>query len=299
MVSISKNLAAWMLGIAALTLTGCSPEEPSDKAPPDYTIAKLAKSQGKYRFGVTDTIAVDFSEKIDTGALALTFTPDQGIEKRFSSQARLLIYGKNKSSGTTHFTVNSPFTVGVAGLKDLGGNSRAGATESFQPYWWSDRDFADTAFTGFDSLFATDSTWADGSSFSDSLIVEGSLDFNNNVGREDRQDFKLIKLVPPDTFKVIATFPKALNLRVQIAGPFNIATLDSVLRPFDFAKGFYSDSTKGKGTLTAQFTADYSKHDDLLGSSSAPAIYAIRLSVPENQEGFYRLGLSLHRKKRL
>jgi hypothetical protein len=296
--SINRFPAALLLGGSLFLLSGCDKGESSDKTPPDYTIAKLEKALGKYRYGVTDTITVDFSEKIDTSALSLTLTPPQGIETRLASQTRLLIYGKNKSSGASHFTVNSPFTATMAGLKDLDGNGRTLATESFQPYWWADKDFTDTTFTGFDSLFLDSLTWADGSPLTDSLVAEGSLDYNNNFGREDRQDFKIIRLVPPDTFKVIATCSKTVNLRMQIAGPFPPDKLDSVLASYNFNSSFYSDSTKNKGTLTFQFSADYSKHDIALGGASNPGIYAIRLSIPPDQEGFYRLGLTIRKLKR-
>lgn len=294
-----RFLALMASGLTLLALGGCEPEEPSDKKPPDYTIAKADTSHGKYRFGVTDTLSIGFSEKIDTAALALTFSPSQGIETRWQSLTRLLVYGKNKSSGATHFTVNSPFAATLAGLKDLEGNGRSAITLDFQPYWWSDRDFTDTLYNGFDSLFASDSTWGDGSPFADSLVTEGSLDFNNNIGREDRQDFKLIKLIPPDTFKITATCPKGVNLRIQIAGPFPASALDTLLATYNFANAFYADTAKTKNSLTYSFTADYSKHDNALGSASAPGIYAIRLSIPGDQEGFYRLGLGLHRKKRI
>ncbi|GEM_PF-3697924 len=288
-----------MLSIT-LSLTGCSPEESPDKTSPD-PIIKLPKSQGKYLFGVTDTIVVDFSERIDTAALAPTFEPPQSIGYRFSGQNRLLIFGTNASTGVPHFNINSPFTVTLAGLKDLAGNGQAAVVESFQPYAWTDRDFLDTTFTGYDSLFSADSTkWADGSDISDSLITEGSLDFSNNLGTEDRQDFKIMRLYAPDTLHFGATCSKSLNLRVQIAGPFAPASLDSVLKDFKFNTGsFYSDSTKTKGSLAYGFIADFFKHNDRLGSPAAPGIYVIRLSIPEDTEGFYRLGLRLRKYKRV
>lgn len=299
-INPGRFLALVVSVLSLLSLGGCGPEEPSDKQPPDYTIAKADPSHGKYRFGVTDTLSIGFNEKIDTAALALSFSPSQGIETRWQSLTRLFVFGKNKSSGATHFTVNSPFTATLAGLKDMEGNGRSAISLDFQPYWWSDRDFTDTLYNGFDSLFATDSTWGDGSAFADSLVTEGSLDFNNNIGREDRQDIKLIKLVPPDTFNITASCPKGVNLRVQIAGPFppTQAGLDSVAK-YNFAGSFHADTAKTKFVLTYGFSARYEDHDNLLRSASAPALYAIRLSIPGDQEGFYRLGLGLHRKKRI
>jgi hypothetical protein len=131
------------------------------------------------------------------------------------------------------------------------------------------------------------------------LITEGSLDFNNNIGREDRQDFKLIKLAPPDTLNLRVTCPKGVSLRFQIAGPFDPAKAEAELAVYNFASAFYADTAKTKTVMTYSFSADYKKHDDLLQNASAPAIYAIRLSIPGDQEGFYRLGLGLHRKKRM
>jgi hypothetical protein len=297
-----RFVTAALLGMSTLSLltvlTGCSPEESSDKAPPDHII-NLPMSQGKYRYGVTDTIVVDFSEKIDTSALAIYFTPAQGVASRYKSQSRLAVFGTNNSAGAAHFTVNSPFTMGLTGLKDLAGNGRPAISEMFQPYAWADRDFLDSTFTGYDSLFAADSAkWMDGSSLADSFVVEGRLDINNNRGEGDRQDFKIIRMVAPDTLKLVLTCPKGLNLRTQIAGPFPTDKVDSIFAVYDFAKSFFTDSTKTKGSLAYTFNADYSKHDDLLGSPSAPGIYFIRLSIPLDSEGFYRLGLRLIKRKK-
>lgn len=295
-----RFLASLSLGLSMLALGGCSPQESSDKTPPDYTIAKADTAHGKYLFGVTDTLSIGFSEKIDTGALVVEFSPAQGIEKRWSTRTRMLVHGKNKSAGTTHFTINSPFTATLSGLRDLEGNGRSPIVLSFQPHWWSDRDFTDSLFDGFDSLYATDSTWGDGSPFSQPLATEGRLDRQANLSRdEDRQDFKVIKLVPPDSLYITATSPKNMNLRIQIAGPFRPEKVDSVLANYVPAtESFFADSTRNRGTVSHTFSADYGDHDDVLGSPSAPGVYAVRLSIPEDQEGFYRLDLRLHRKKR-
>jgi hypothetical protein len=279
-------------------LTGCSPEETSDQSPPDHII-NLPMSQGKYRYGVTDTIVVGFSENIDTSALAVAVSPSQGVGTRLKSQSRLLIFGTNNSAGASHFTVNSPFTLTLTGLRDQAGNGRTAITESFQPYAWADRDFLDTTFSGYDSLFAADpAKWMDGSSLADSFVVEGRVDINNNRGEGDRQDFKILRMVAPDTLKLVLTCPKGLNMRAQIAGPFPENKVDSIFENYDFAKSFFSDSTRTRGSLSHTFNADYSKHDDLLGSPSAPGIYFIRLSIPLDTEGFYRLGLRLIKRNR-
>jgi hypothetical protein len=302
----SRFIRASIMGISILSLslcllaglTGCSPEESSDQSPPDHII-NLPMSQGKYLYGVTDTIVVGFSENIDTSALAMMITPSQGIGASAKNPSRLLIYGTNKSAGASHFTVNSPFTLTLTGIRDHAGNGRTAITESFQPYAWADKDFLDTTFSGYDSLFAADSgKWMDGSSLADSFVVEGRVDINNNRGEGDRQDFKILRMVAPDTLKLVLTCPKGLNMRAQIAGPFPADKVDSVFENYDFSKSFFSDSTRNKGSLTHAFNADYSDHDDLLGSPSAPGIYFIRLSIPLDTEGFYRLGLRLIKRKK-
>jgi len=301
---ISDFTRAAVLAAGALILHGCIQGQTPDSAdsPPDYTIPNLAKSQGKWRYGVTDTIAVEFSEKIDTASLALTFTPPASIGYRMDGSSRLLIFGLKQDAGATHFIVNSPFTLGIAGLRDLAGNGRPAATESFQPYYWGDRDFLDSSFQGFDSLFLDDSTWADSTRmYSDTLLAEGRLYFNGNGNLEDRQDFKLIRLTPPDTFKINVYCPRNVNMRMQIAGPFPSGSQDSILENYSFPTGkrtFYADTNHARGILSAQFAADFNAHDSLLLSSAAPGLYAVRLSVPEDQEGFYRVqAVARHRKR--
>lgn len=295
---LTSKSAGALIMISLLFLGGCGPEEPSDKTPPEYTIAKADTSHGKYRFGVTDTLSIGFDEKIDTAALSLTFLPEQGISHRWQSLTRLLIFGKNKSSGANHFTINSPFTATLSGLKDMDGNGRSAASIDFLPYWWSDRDFTDSKFDGLDSLYATDSTWADGSPFSQVLVTEGVLDnLVNSTAGADPKDFKVIKLVPPDTFYITAVCKKSMNLRVHIAGPFKPEKADSVFKDYNpVTESFFADSTRNRGTLTHSFSTDYGKHHDVLGSPSSPGLYIIRLSVPEDQEGFYRLDMRLQRK---
>ncbi len=67
-------LALSLIVCLSMCLIGCDKPAESDSTPPDHII-NLQKSQGKCRFGVTDTLSIEFSEKIDTGALALDFTP--------------------------------------------------------------------------------------------------------------------------------------------------------------------------------------------------------------------------------
>lgn len=283
-------LSAW----AILSLTGCNSPETTDDTPPDHII-KVENTQGKYRFGVTDTLVIDFNEKIDTGALELEFDPDTFIKHRFADAGRLQVFGTEKSHGGAHFTVEMPaLTLTLANLRDRAGNKSPEIVQTFYPYPWLDKDYLDTSFTGYDSLFSSDSEWADGSPMSDSLVTEGSLDFNSNFRREDRQDFKIVKLEPPDTLKVRLTHAKNLSVRMQVAGPFAPETLDSVLADYDFKASFF-DSTSGQGKLAHTFHADYSEHHRILGSPSAPGIYVIRLSIPADTEGFYRLGLRLRK----
>jgi hypothetical protein len=290
--------AAIFTGLVVLSLYGCnSAESPSDKTPPDHMI-NLPQSQGKYRFGVTDTVTVDFSEKIDTSALALDFTPAEGIDHRFQSPTRLLIFGKNRLYGSNYFNVNSPFTVVFSGLRDAHGNGQPRIEESFLPYSWVDKDFIDSNFRAFDSLFATPSTWIDGSDMTDSLVTEGAMDYNNNIGLEDRQDFKLVRLVPPDTLSILLTTRKNLNMKFQIAGPFDTTDIVKTIAAYSFDSSFYTDQTGGQGKLAYKFSAKYEDHDKKLGSPSAPGIYAIRLSIPADFEGFYRLGVKLRKLQR-
>ncbi len=258
----------------------------------------LEKSQGKYRFSVTDTIAIDFSEAIDTAGLAIAVSPQEGLQHRFQGRDRLLIFGTAKTSGTPHFNIDSPFSLTLAGLKDLAGNGRGEISESFAPYAWADRDFIDTTFNSYDSLFTPDSMWVDGTPLTDTIVTEGWLNFNNNFGKEDRQDFKIVRMVPPDTLKLSLACSKSLNLRMQIAGPFPEKGLDSALADFSFTdSSFYSDSTRTRGILASQFTADFTTHFHVFHDSQKAGIYAVRLSIPENTKGFYRLGLRVLRGK--
>ncbi|MDQ3003566.1 MAG: Ig-like domain-containing protein [Fibrobacterota bacterium] len=289
--------AALVLGWTALSLSGCGAEEESDNTPPD-PIINAVKSQGKYRFSVTDTLSIEFDEKIDTSKIAIAISPSQGTEFRFKGQSKLLIYGTLKTSGTSHFTINSPFSVTLAGLKDLAGNGTATISESFTPFVWTDREFVDSTFNSYDSLFATDSTWIDGTPHSDSMVAEGVLDSKVNFGSEDYQDYKIIKLFAPDTLNLILNSAKSMNTTMMISGPFAENDLDKTLLGYDFNKSFHIDSTRSTGAAFHKFVATFDNHDALLGSPAAPGIYVIRVAIPRNYEGFYRLGLKLNKRKR-
>jgi hypothetical protein len=289
--------AALVLAWAALSLSGCGADEESDNTPPD-PIINAVKSQGKYRFSVTDTISIEFDEKIDTSKIAVAISPSQGTEVRYKGQTKIQIFGTKETAGKTHFTINSPFSVTLAGLRDLAGNGTATISESFTPFVWTDREFVDSTFKSYDSLFATDSTWIDGTPLSDTMVAEGVLDSKVNFGTEDYQDYKIIKLFTPDTLNVVLNSAKSMNTTMMIAGPFAEKDLEKTLLAFDFTKSFQIDSTKSTGTTSHKFVATFDKHFTALGSPSAPGMYVIRVAIPRNYEGFYRLGLKVGRPKR-
>ena len=298
MVSVYPNwiLAASMA--AALALAGCSPEEPSDKAPPDYTIAKLAKSQGKYRFGVTDTIQVDFSEKIDTTALAPTFEPAGGAGFKFAGQNRALVFGTLKTHSSTHFLINGgTATLTLAGLKDLAGNGRSPVVESFLPYPWVDRDAVDTTFSGYDSLTRDTNVWIDGTPVGDSLIAEGALDFKQTIGTIDFQDAKMVAVKAGDTLMAGISTRKDLNLTFKVAGPFAPAGFDSTLKAFDLDSALATSTTEAKGSTALRVYANPDTYRRKFGSYDAQGLYVIFVTIPQFKEGFYRLGVRIRKFK--
>lgn len=298
-------LAAFM-GAMILSMAGCAREEPStDSTPPDHMI-KAPKSQGKYRFGITDSITIEFSENIDTGALNLGFSDPTGIAYRFLSLRKLYLYGTKSTYGSRHFPVNSPFTMTLTGLKDLAGNGRLVIEETFLPYTWADRDFLDTTFDRYDTLYSG-ANWVDGTPVTDTFAIEGSLDFLQNFGRPDIYDYKVLRVAAPDTVDVLLTTSKEINFYIQIAGPFKAEGFDSVLTQFNFEsassnpdgpKRLFSDSTGSKGRASHQFIANLEDHKWVLGSYDAPGLYVVRLVIPQKKEGFYRL-ISRIRKSRL
>jgi hypothetical protein len=299
---VSRNFydrlgAVLALGSAVLTLAGCGPQEETDSTPPD-PIIKLDKSQGKYRFGVTDTIDVFFTEPIDTAALAVAIAPSQGLAYRFKTNMRLQIFGTEKSSGASHFTLKAPFSLTLAGLKDLSGNGRhEEISDAFQPYPWVDRDLVDNSFNGYDSLYADSTHWVDGSPMIDTIVTEGHMDFNAILDQDDRQDIKIVRLAPPDTLKLALTCAKTLNLKMQVSGPYPEDSVDAYVNKNRFADALFTDSTRTKGILSTRFVADFDTHFDKLHDASKPGIYVIRLSIPVETEGFYRLGLKVAKRK--
>jgi hypothetical protein len=279
---------AWAALSIAGCLAGCGPQESSDGTPPDHII-NLEKAQGKYRFGVTDTIVFDFSEEIDTSALVVAFDPKEGIAYDVAPR-RLRIYGKNAAHGSAYFNINSPFSATLSGLRDLAGNGRSSVTESFQPYTWVDRDNLDSAFDGYDSLFLNDSIWVNGTPATDSLITEGALDFKQTVGRIDYQDVKIIEVQGGDTLLANLATRKDLNLTFRIAGPFSPVGFDSTLKAFDLDKSLDSANTGTRGSAFLKATADLGDFKRKFGNSEAKAFYALFISIPQSKEGFYRIG---------
>lgn len=298
-------MAAFMLAMT-LSMSGCAREEPSDDSTSPDHIIKAPMSQGKYRFGITDTIAIEFSENIDTGSLDLGFSDPTGMAYRFQGLRRVQVYGTKNTYGTPHFPVNTPFTMTMTGLKDKAGNGRPVIEESFLPYTWADRDFLDTTYDWIDTLYSG-ANWVDGTPITDTLTIEGSLDFDQNFGRPDLYDYKVIRVAAPDTVDVLLTTRKDINLKMQIAGPFRASDFDSVLKQFKFesastnpngAKRLFSDSTGTKSRASHKFVANLEDHKWVLGSYDAPGLYVVRLVIPQGKEGFYRL-YSRIRKSRL
>lgn len=276
-------------------LVGCDKPAESDSTPPDHII-NLQKSQGKYRFGITDTIAIDFSEKIDSGALDLVFTPPEGIDHQLVDGSKLLIFGKNKTYGGSSFIVNSPFTLAITGLRDLKGNGQPRIEESFAPYLWADQDFVDANFKGaYDSLNATDSTWIDGSPSTDTMVTEGSLDFKLPPGTLDYQDIKVVKVKGGDTLYTSLTTRKNLDLSILVAGPFPIEGLDSTLKIFDYKTVVDSAQTLASGFANLKTVADFTLYRRKLGNPDALGLYVFIISVPPKNEGFYRLGVQIRK----
>jgi hypothetical protein len=300
---VSRNFydrlgAALVLGSAVLSLTGCGPQEESDSTPPD-PIIKLEKPQGKYRFGVTDTVDIFFTEPVDTSAVAVAIAPSDGLAYRFKTNMRLQIFGTEKSSGVSHFMLSTPFTLTLAGLKDQAGNGQHGEiSETFQPYAWVDRDLIDAGYAGVDTLFNGLNNWVDGSPMTDTIVTEGRLDFKEDLGTEDRVDVKIVRIAPPDTLKLALTCAKSLNVKMQVFGPYPENQLEDLVKKNGFTDTVFSGSTLTKGTSTTQVIPDFLVHKAKLEDSDKPGIYAIRLSIPVETEGFYRLGLKLAKYKK-
>lgn len=292
-----KGAAGMLLAALVLVLSGCGREETSsDGASPDHMI-KAPRSQGNWRFGVTDTLVMEFSEPIDTAALDLRFSDSAGVGFAFKGRKQALLFGTRRTFGAGHFPINTPFTMAMLGLRDDAGNGRPAIEETFLPWWWADRDFIDKSFRGYDSLFSGDTAWVDGSSMKDTLIAEGALDFRENFGDEDRVDIKIVRLVAPDTLDIVITAKRDLPFNLQLAGPFKAEGLDTALA----SSGAFPNPAvvSRNGVISASQRADYQAHDVKLGSPSAPGIYALRISLNTAEtEGFYRIQLKLRKLKK-
>jgi hypothetical protein len=284
-----------LTGTIFLSLMGCGMEEQtSDTTPPDHII-NLPNPQGKYRYGVADTITVDFGEPIDTAALAVTFSPAVGIAHAFRDANTLLVFGGLKHHGQNHFPVNLNFTMTLAGLKDLHGNGLPAVDAAFQPDAWADSDYFVPNFASFDSLFSSDTRWMDSSSqATDSLITEGSLDFFHFPPEPlDIDDFKLIRLKGADTVNARLTTRKDVDIKLQVYGPFKT---DTSLAGISLDTALFTGSTGASGRLEVKFNTSIEVHAHKLGGSfDAPGIYVIRMTLPQDQEAFYRLGLRIHK----
>lgn len=276
----------------------------SDVDSPDH-IVKAPKSQGKYRFGITDTIAIDFSEDIDTAALGFDFTDSAGIGWSFQGRRKVNLFGTRRNYETSHFPINSPFTLTLTGLRDLAGNGNPSLDIPFEPYAWVDRDFLDSTFDWYDTLYSGADTWLDGTPVTETFLTEGALDYAENFGDVDRYDFKVLSMPAPDTLVVSLSARRGLNVRMYVAGPFKPATFDSLLDAYRFetapttgegTKVLLKDSTWAIGTVTRRFDASLFDHKAVLDDYDAPGLYVIRLGLPEGQEGFYRLSVQVKRR---
>lgn len=284
-----------LAGSLVLSLGGCGTEDKSDTTPPDHII-NLPKSQGKYLYGAADTITVDFGEAIDTAALGVAFSDSAGITRAFRGADKMLVFGKLNQHGQNHFPINLNFTMTMAGLRDPAGNGLPAIIESFQPYAWVDSDFFSQTYDGFDSLFASGGHWVDGSSMqADSFVTEGSLDFKRLPGEPaDIDDYKLLSLVGSDTVLARLSTRPDVDLKIEAFGPFRA---DTVLAPATLAaqldSAIFSGRTGTTGTLEIRFAADERVHKRKFGSFDAPGLYVLRLTLPQDKEGFYRLGLRI------
>lgn len=293
------------LVLLSIGLAGCDKEEgTSDQTPPDH-IVKAAKSQDKWRFGVTDTIAIEFDEAVDEKSLDLAFSDTSGRGWKLLNARKALIFGTRTLFETGHFPINTPFTLTLRGLRDRFGNGHNDIHEAFLPYPWVDRDFLDTTFNGYDTLF-NGTAWMDGTPMTDTLLMEGRLDDNENFRDPDRFDYKVIRVKAPDTVDFFLKAARDMEIRVQIAGPFHPIGFDTTLDKYNFTtapmtgrgtKAVYRDTlqTADQGRLAKTFRADLFDHEEVLDSFDAVGLYVVRLSVPEGKEGFYRLGFRIRK----
>lgn len=299
-----------MLGLAlaaainwtAFGLMGCGRDDGPDTTPPDHII-DLPNSQGDfYRLGVTDSFEVRFSEPVDTAALIVEFTPADSIGYRWQGTRRLRVFGTRNYFGTRHFGLNTNFSMTLKGLKDLKGNAQSTSIEYFRPYAWMDKDFQDAPAQLSDTLYRTDSTWADESPVTDSFVCEGSLDFRR-ISIPDHLDFKLIKIQAPDTVDFTLTTRTDLDIRVHIAGPFKESEINAKIEAINLDSTVFPGNTGARNTTGAQgsvsgrFVADLLAHKRVFDKFEAYGVYVVRLGVPQDQRGFYRLKTKVRKFK--
>lgn len=281
-----------IFGLFSLSLLGCNTSE-ADHIAPTITF-NLNKSQGIYRFGVTDTIVVNFSEKIDTLALGIEPSPPDGITHKFASATKLKIFGKNQKFGSSQFNINSPFTLALLGLQDQHGNGQTRVQESFLAYPWVDKDMVDTTFVGLDSLFSSRTTWVDGSSITDSIITEGGLDDKKLFGKHDYFDLKLLSISFGDTLFASLSTRSNLNLALKIAGPFSKAGLDSAISLDNQFTWSDSLQTGSIGKASVRIVGDFATYIRKFGPSPTVGLFVFFIEIPRDQEGFYRLSARIH-----
>ncbi len=276
------------LAFVLSALLGCEQTTSEPKAP-ELSLS-LPKSQGKYLFGVTDTITISFNEGIDTGALAIEFTPPEGIGHKFAGTTKLLVFGKNKLYNLGYFNVNSQFSLALTSLRAPNGSGQPRLDLAFQPFTWADRDFTDSTFDGYDSLNATDSTWVNGAKVSDTLITEGVVNSKKTIGIPDYQDNKVLTLFAGDTLHASLQCTKDVDMTLMVAGPFTKAGYDSVTHVgFDPSLAADSANTGTKGAASISVGANFKIFKTKFGDISAPGIYVLYISVPPLKAGFYRL----------
>ncbi len=284
------------------TFQACNSTEP-DTSAPTLTIQIAGSNLGeidpqkttdKIRFGITDTIIMTFSEKIDTASLRLSFDPPQNIGYHFDGETKVLIFGKNKNLGSSYFNLKSPFTATLSGLQDQHSNGQVQIQSSFEPYTWGDLDFIDSNFRGYDSLFRNDSVWVDGKSIHDSLIVEGALDDQKLLKTQDVNDIQVVSIAVGDTlFASLKTQPN-LNLSFKVAGPFLQKDIDSILAK-DKLDTFLADlQTNNSGKASVKIIAEYDTYRRKLGDGIKHGLYLFVIRVPQQNAGFYRLGARIH-----
>ncbi len=294
------SLVVLLLG-SGFFLASCATEE-VDRGAPEISL-NLSELDGKYRFGVTDTVLIEFSEPIDTAALAVEFLPtigSDGISKFFQGDRKLLIHGAHKNFGRTHFEIGKSFAIVLSHLTDLAGNRRGQIQLDFAPYTWSDVDFFDRDREDeVDTLFGTSSRWRLPIDAGDTLWTEGKLDGLTQRSPLDLRDAKLIRLLPMDTLSVLLDGPRAMNIKLELLGPYPEASFDSLFYDTNPKLAIQVDSTRNLGRAQFNgFVPGLARHRAELGvgNAEAPGLYVIRLNMFQQLAGFYRLRVVLKRE---